>query len=218
MTALERKSRAGGEDPVPKLLTAAVCLAASTSLAGTDTGAEIVLDNARVRVFKASTPLALADHPAAVVVVLEDGATRKAGDAYWSGSAVPVPSAGQDMGSFLMVEPKGPASQRGAVSSPTSATPPPVFIGMSFHPIFDNERVRVLRARMDVGAREGVHTHGSDVVVVHLSGGDVEDTAEGQTKVNHWKHGDVEFEARGSSHSARNLGAAVDVVLVALKP
>ena len=89
---------------------------------------------------------------------------------------------------------------------------------MSFNPIFDNDRVRVLRARMDVGAREGFHTHASDVVVVHLSGGDIEDTAEGQTKVNHWKHGDVEFEARGSSHSARNLGAAVDVVLVALKP
>jgi beta-alanine degradation protein BauB len=120
---------------------------------------------------------------------------------------------------FLIVEPKERAAQQPpAASPPTAATPPPAFIGMSFTPIFDNERVRVLRARMDVGAREGVHTHGSDVVVVHLSGGDIEDTAEGRTKVNHWKHGDVEFEARRSSHSARNLGAAVDVVLVALKP
>ena len=30
--------------------------------------------------------------------------------------------------------------------------------------------------------------------------------------------GDVEFESRGSSHSARNVGQAIDVVLVALKP
>ena len=216
MTALERKSRIW-EDPVRKLLTAAACLAASTSLAGTDSRAEVILDNARVRVFKASTAPALADHPAAVVVVLDDGPTQKAGDAYWSGGAGRVPSA--DTGSFLIVEPKERAApQPPAASPPTAATPPPAFIGMSFTPIFDNERVRVLRARMDVGAREGVHTHGSDVVVVHLSGGDIEDTAEGQTKVNHWKHGDVEFEARGSSHSARNLGAAVDVVLVALKP
>jgi quercetin dioxygenase-like cupin family protein len=179
----------------------------------------VVLDNARVRVFKTSTALAVADHPAAVVVVLDDGASRKSGDAFWSGDAGAAPSGGPaDSGSFLIVEPKGPAAPRPRGPSPTSATPPPVFTGMSFTPIFDNERVRVLRARMDVAAQEGFHTHGSDMVVVHLSGGDIEDTAEGKTKVNHWKHGDVEFEARGSSHSARNLGAAVDVVLVALKP
>ena len=89
---------------------------------------------------------------------------------------------------------------------------------MSFKTIFENGRVTVMRARMDVGAREGYHTHASDTLVVHLSGGSIEDTAEGKTVVNHWKHGDVEFEARGSSHSARNVDGAVDVVLVALKP
>ena len=80
------------------------------------------------------------------------------------------------------------------------------------------DRVTVIRGRMDVGAQEGFHTHASDIVVVHLSGGDIEDTADGKTRVNHWKHGDVEFEARGSSHSARNLGPAVEAVLVTLKP
>ena len=54
--------------------------------------------------------------------------------------------------------------------------------------------------------------------MVHLSGGEIEDTAEGKTVVNRWKPGDVEFESLGSSHSARNVGGAVDVVLVALKP
>ncbi len=104
---------------MPKLLTAAVCLAASTSLAGTDTGAEIVLDNARVRVFKAGTPLALADHPAAVVVVLEDGATRKAGDAYWSGDpAVPQNPSRGDVGSLIIVEPREAASQVPAARRP----------------------------------------------------------------------------------------------------
>ncbi len=88
---------------------------------------------------------------------------------------------------------------------------------MSFKTIFENERVTLIRARMEVGAREGFHTHASDTLVVHLSGGDIEDTAEGKTVVNHWKHGDVEFESLGSSHSARNVGGAVDVVLVALK-
>jgi quercetin dioxygenase-like cupin family protein len=89
---------------------------------------------------------------------------------------------------------------------------------MSFNPIFDNDRVSVIRARMEVGAREGFHSHGSDTIVVHLSGGEIEDTAGGKTVVNRWKSGDVEFESLGSSHSARNVGSAVDVVLVALKP
>src|SRR3954452_6375362 len=92
------------------------------------------------------------------------------------------------------------------------------FTGMSFVPLFDNPRVSVLRARMEVDAREGFHTHGSDTIVVHLSGGEIEDTANGKTVVNRWKAGDVEFEARGSSHSARNINKPVDVVLVTLKP
>ena len=88
---------------------------------------------------------------------------------------------------------------------------------MSFTPIFENDRVSTIRARMEVGAREGFHTHGSDTVVVHLSGGEIEDTADGKTVVNRWKRGDVEFEALDTSHSARNVAGAVDVVLVVLK-
>ena len=89
---------------------------------------------------------------------------------------------------------------------------------MSFKQVFENDRMTVIRARMEVGAREGVHTHGSDTLVVHLSGGEIEDTADGKTVVNRWKPGDVEFEGLGTSHSARNVGGAVDVVLVSLKP
>ena len=114
-----------------------------------------------------------------------------------------------------------------SMSVARSSTRPPLagskpgdapFTGMSFNPIFENDRVSVIRARMEVGAREGFHTHGSDTIVVHLSGGEIEDTADGKTVVKRWTHGDVEFESLGSSHSARNVGGAVDVVLVALKP
>jgi quercetin dioxygenase-like cupin family protein len=207
------------EDPVRKILAGAACLVASTSVAGQPS---IVLDNARVRVFKTSTALTVVDHPAAVVVVLRDGAARKAGDAYWSGdSAVPQNAGPGEVGSFIIVEPKASAPPRPPAPSPPDAGTrpgPSVFTGMSFTPLFDNERVTVIRGRMEVGAQEGFHTHTSDIVVVHLSGGAIEDTADGKTKVNHWKNGDVEFEARGSSHSARNLGPAVDAVLVTLKP
>ena len=88
---------------------------------------------------------------------------------------------------------------------------------MTFKTVLENDKVRIMRARMDVDAREGLHTHAADTIVVHLSGGEIEDTANGKTVVNHWKPGDVEFEARGSSHSARNVGKPIDVVLVALK-
>jgi quercetin dioxygenase-like cupin family protein len=201
------------EDPVRKILAGAACLVASTS---------IVLDNARVRVFKASTAPTVIDHPAAVVVVLEDGATRKAGDAYWSGDWTVPPNVGPaDVGSLIIVEPKESAPPRTPASSAPDARTRPgqsVFTGMSFTPLFDNERVTVIRGRMEAGAQEGFHTHASDIVIVHLSGGTIEDTADGKTKVNRWKNGDVEFEARGSSHSARNLGPAVDAILVTLKP
>jgi quercetin dioxygenase-like cupin family protein len=196
---------------------ACVCLAASTSLAGPPSA--IVLENARVRVWKVSTAPAVFGKRAAVFVVLEDDATRKAGEAYWS--VVPPTAGPGNVSTFVIVEPKTSATPSVAPRpSADAATGPgqPVFTGMSFKPIFENDRVAVIRGRMDVGAQEGFHTHKSDIVIVHLSGGVIEDTADGKTKVNHWKHGDVEFEARGSSHSARNLGPAVDAVLVTLKP
>ena len=100
----------------------------------------------------------------------------------------------------------------------TSASQPAAqFTGMTFNTVLENDKVRIIRARMDVDAREGFHTHAADTIVVHLSGGEIEDTANGKTVVNRWKPGDVEFEARGSSHSARNVGKPIDVVLVALK-
>jgi len=200
---------------VRKLLTAAACLVASTALAGPPPA--IVLENARVRVWKVTTAPAVFGHPDAVFVAIEGDAKRKGGDVYWS--RLPDGAGPNVVGTFVIVEPKDSAS------APTPKPPPadpaaatPVFKGMSFVPLFENDRVKVIRGRMDVGAQEGFHTHESDIVLVHLSGGTIEDTADGKTKVNRWKHGDVEFEGRGSSHSARNLGPAVEAILVTLKP
>jgi quercetin dioxygenase-like cupin family protein len=209
-----------------RFLLGAAFLAASTDLSGQPTrlgesgpGASlsVVLENARVRVWKASTARDVANHPRAVVVLLEDSAIGGAGEAYWSGDEAGRRDSG-DAGPLIIVEPRQPATE--APAAPATGTKPghQPFTGMSFKRLFENERVAVIRARMELGAEEGFHTHASDVIVVHLSGGAIEDTADGKTLVKHWKHGDVEFEARGSSHSARNLGPAVDVVLVTLKP
>ena len=178
--------------------------------------AVVVLDNARVRVSRTtSASLAAVEHGPGVAIPIEDGSARKKGEAYWT-TGKDKESSATDEGPLVFVEPKpiatgAPPSQVG--SKPGEAT----FVGMSFKTLFENEMVTAMRARMDVGASEGLHTHGSDTLVIHLSGGEIEDTANGTTSVNRWKPGDVEFESRGSSHSARNIGQAVDVVLVALK-
>jgi quercetin dioxygenase-like cupin family protein len=200
---------------VAATLALAASLHAQPRVAGR---ALVVLENARVRAYR-TTEDALAGvvHAPGVIVWLADGAAEKAGRAVWVEDAATA-RRGADGRAIVIVEPlerTAPGTPEPRSGSKPGDAP---FTGMSFVPLFHNGRVSVLRARMDVGARESFHTHASDTVVVHLSGGEIEDTANGKTVVNRWKPGDVEFEARGSSHSARNVSHAIDVVLVALEP
>lgn len=210
------------------LLIIAASLATSTTVdvsamhraseqAARDARPRVVLDNARVRVYRATAgSLTGVDHGPAVVVSLEDSPGAQAGSAVWAEDAAAPSSASQLRGSIVIVQPRLHADTAAPPAGSKPGDAP--FTGMTFKPMFDNDRVSVIRARMEVGAREGFHTHGSDTIVVHLSGGTIEDTANGKTVVNRWTRGDVEFEGIGTSHSARNVGGAVDVVLVALKP
>jgi quercetin dioxygenase-like cupin family protein len=179
------------------------------------TRATVVLDNARVRAFRTTANARSGvDHGGGVVIRL--AATAEANRAAWLDDvAVPPPGAARE--DVVIVQPRGRPAP--ASSAPRSGSKPgdAPFTGMSFTPLFENARVSVIRARMEADAREAWHTHASDTIVVHLSGGEIEDTANGKTVVNRWKPGDVEFEGRGSSHSARNISHPVDVVLVALK-
>ncbi len=178
----------------------------------------VALDNPRVRVYRttATGPLTGVEHGPGVVVSIEDRSGSKAGRAVWVEDAAASSATSRGSGAIVIVQPRRQATVSAAPSDASKPGDAP-FTGMSFTPIFENDRVSVIRARMEVGAREGFHTHGSDTIVVHLSGGEIEDTAEGKTVVNRWKRGDVELEGLGTSHSARNVGGAVDVVLVALK-
>jgi hypothetical protein len=140
------------------------------------------IDNAYVRVYR-TTADALASIPPgpAVIVSVEQ---RDLGTAVWVDDAA-APSGHVPLhGALVVVQPRA----RRPPSPPAGSKPGDApFTGMSFTAIFDNDRVSVIRARMDVGAREGVHAHGSDTIVVHLSGGKIEDTAAGTTVVNRWK-------------------------------
>jgi hypothetical protein len=177
-----------------------------------------ILENPRVRAYRSPDgSLSGVAHGPGVVISLEDAPGVKAGTAVWVEDAAAPSTTTSTSRAIVIVQPlrqTRPTPRPPAGSTPGEAP----FTGMSFHPIFENDRVSVIRARMEIGAREALHTHGADTIVVHLSGGAIEDTADGRTVINRWKHGDVEFESLGSSHSARNVGGAVDVVLVALKP
>jgi quercetin dioxygenase-like cupin family protein len=210
-----------------KMLAAAMIAVASLTAqsptggrtAGRTSGRAVVaLTNGRVRAYRITGgAFGGVAHGGAVAVWLADGPKGKAGRAVWLEDAAFPPPGIAGSGPLVVVQPlaHGPSGAAPAQGSKPGDAP---FTGMSFVPLFENTLVTVLRARMDVGAKEGFHTHASDTVVVHLSGGAIEDTAGGTTVVNRWKPGDVEFESAGSSHSARNVGSAVNVVLVALKP
>jgi len=201
---------------VSAALGAASTLPAAAAQGAGAAGSRVVIDNPHVRIFRTTAgSLSGVDHGPAVVVALEESPGIKPGSAVWVDDAAAPISIGGMKGEIVIVQPRrsSPAPPAATGSSPGDGQ----FIGMSFTPIFENDRVSTIRARMEVGAREGFHTHGSDTVVVHLSGGEIEDTADGKTVVNRWKRGDVEFEGLGTSHSARNVAGAVDVVLVVLK-
>jgi len=203
------------------IVSSAMCVISTRPVAAQamrDAAPRVVIDNPRVRVFRTTAgSFSGVDHGSAVVVALEDGPGATAGTAVWVDDAAAPSGIGGMKGEIVIVQPRRSSS---TVPPPAAAGSKPgeaPFTGMSFTPMFENDRVSTIRARMEIGAREGFHTHGSDTVVVHLSGGEIEDTADRKTVVNHWKRGDVEFEGLGTSHSARNVAGAVDVVLVALK-
>jgi hypothetical protein len=182
--------------------------------------ATVVIDKPQVRIFRTTdNTLAGVDSGPGVVIAIDDTAGSQAGSAVWMDNVLSQGKAAFG-GSLVVVQPRrtAPPPRIAPPAPPPAAPGASAFVGMTFNKLFENDMVTVTRARMDVGAREGFHTHGADTIVVHLSGGEIEDTADGKTVVNRWKKGDVEFEARASSHSARNIGKAVDVVLVSLKP
>ena len=193
-------------------------LVVAASIVVSSAPAVLVLDNERVRAYRTTThALDGIRHGPGIVIWLKDGAAGKAGHAVWLDDVAVPPPGGAAGEEIVIVQPLKRATTSTRPPSSGSRPGDAAFTGMSFVPLFDNAQVTVLRARMEIDAREGLHAHGSDTLVVHLSGGEIEDTANGRTVIHRWKPGDVEFEARGSSHSARNLSHPVDVVLVALK-
>ena len=97
-------------------------------------GVEVLRDDARILILRAPSADVVGAHKAAIVVPLEDGPNRKTGEAYWSGDASAAPATGR----IVLVEPR---EARGPL--PAAAPTPGPTVGMSFTPIFENERAVV---------------------------------------------------------------------------
>jgi quercetin dioxygenase-like cupin family protein len=103
----------------------------------------------------------------------------------------------------------------GAVgASQTPQTP----IGFTRTTIIDNPRVTVMRLTAEPGAREEVHTHPYDIVVVQLTRGEVEMTVGSEKLTGPRDPGFVVFIAKGTPHAAANVGKTpFDVIVTVIK-
>ena len=73
-------------------------------------------------------------------------------------------------------------------------------------PVLENDRVRVYRTSLAPGEVQATHTHPFPSVVVTITAGDIEVTANGKTVRHPVKDDDVSWQAAGVTHSVKNVG------------
>jgi quercetin dioxygenase-like cupin family protein len=101
-----------------------------------------------------------------------------------------------------------------ASSAPTSAAPP----GITRTGVIENPEARATRVSFAPGAREPVHAHPYDLVLVQLSPGTVEVLIGDARTTRTYTAGEVLFLPRDMPHAVSNSGSAsFDVLSVAVK-
>jgi len=130
-----------------------------------------------------------------------DTARRDRGDVQFIAAEMPHAAANVGGASFDVVTIAiKPTRRRGGEQPPTAARP-----GISRTPVLDNSETRVARAVFDPGAREPVHTHPFDMVIVQLESGRMDvQVGEDRTTREH-AVGEVVFLPRDVAHSVANV-------------
>src|SRR5262249_2215494 len=154
-----------------RMFAAALALTAITMPAQSPAGQPAapptaVLQNEAVRVYRTmADALNRVPHGPGVVVWLETSPPEQEVRVLWMNDVAAPPALATVNGPVVVVQPLD-RSAAGAQPVPSESKPGDAeFTGMKFVNVFDNARASVLRAHMDVDAREGVHTHGADIVV-----------------------------------------------------
>ena len=73
-------------------------------------------------------------------------------------------------------------------------------------PVLENDRVRVYRTSLAPGEAQATHTHPFPSLVVTITAGDIEVTANGKGVRHPVKDDDVSWQAAGVTHSIKNVG------------
>lgn len=96
--------------------------------------------------------------------------------------------------------------------------PPPLPAGISREVVHDDAKVMVARLTMKPGARETIHTHPFDAVIIQVTAGDVELQIADKKSAGPVAAGTVTFVAKDVPHAAANIGRNdITVVTVAVK-
>jgi quercetin dioxygenase-like cupin family protein len=121
-------------------------------------------------------------------------------------------NAGRDPLDFVTIAIK--ADRRPGGEAPATAAPE----GITRTPVLDNADARVTGVSFAPSAREPVHTHPYDLVVVQLTPGRVEVRLGSDVTTKDYAAGDVIFLPRDVPHAVSNLGARpFDVLSVGIK-
>jgi quercetin dioxygenase-like cupin family protein len=91
-------------------------------------------------------------------------------------------------------------------------------VGMTRTVVLENARVRVVRVRIEPGAREALHKHEYDIIVTQLTPGQAESVV-GDEKSSAWREaGYTFFVPKGTMHLGANVGKEpFDVMTTILK-
>src|SRR5262245_14281664 len=109
------------------------------------------------------------------------------------------------------------ASEAQAPAAPPAGAQAPS--GISSSPLYANDRVSAIKLSFPPGARESVHTHPFDIVVIQLTPGEVNLSLEGKESSGHIEAGRVTYIPAQAPHWAGNAGTTpFDMVVVALRP
>jgi quercetin dioxygenase-like cupin family protein len=166
-------------------------------------------------------------HPFSAVVVqigegdvdmrLGDGraTTRRAhGSVEFIPREMPHAAANVGQESFDVVTIAIKADRRPGRDARAAATPP----GISRAQLLENTETRVAHVTFAPSAREPVHTHPFDLVIVQLTPGRVEVQIDRQVSTREYSPGEVKFLPRGVPHAVANVdGRPFEILSVGVK-
>ena len=166
-------------------------------------------------------------HPfSAVVVQIDEGdmemqvgtrrETARRGPGHVDFIAADMPHAAANAGSsaFDIVTVALKPERTAGGSQPAAQSPP----GITRVPLLDNAEARATRVTFAPGAREPVHSHPFDMVVVQVTPGRMEVLVGGRTEARDYAAGEVVWLPRNVPHAVSNGGGvAFTVVSVGVK-